>query len=134
MFLTNAPFRQNYATGGPVMVWLNLDSKEEVDELYNRWQQAGAKIVSEPEACASSESPTWTTTNCAYSMTFRRTCRTSTRKLVIRGVILKVAICCYRQASDQIHNWHPSSEWARRTWARTPTKPVRRYQSGAYGG
>jgi uncharacterized glyoxalase superfamily protein PhnB len=49
MFLTNAPFRQNYATGGPVMVWLNLDSKEEVDERYNRWQQAGAKIVSEPE-------------------------------------------------------------------------------------
>src|SRR5215471_20401620 len=49
MFLTNAPFRQNYASGGPVMVWLNLDSKEEVDELYNRWQQAGAKIVSEPE-------------------------------------------------------------------------------------
>jgi uncharacterized glyoxalase superfamily protein PhnB len=47
MFLTNAPFRQNYATGGPVMVWLNLDREEEVDELYN--QQAGAKIVSEPE-------------------------------------------------------------------------------------
>jgi predicted lactoylglutathione lyase len=29
------------------MVWLNLASKEEVDELYRRWQQAGAKIVSE---------------------------------------------------------------------------------------
>ena len=49
MFLTNAPFRRNYATCGPVMVWLNLNSKEEVDELYCRWQQAGAKIVSEPE-------------------------------------------------------------------------------------
>jgi uncharacterized glyoxalase superfamily protein PhnB len=49
MFLTNAPFRQNYATGGPVMIWLNLESKEEVDELYRLWQQAGAKIVSEPE-------------------------------------------------------------------------------------
>jgi hypothetical protein len=36
MFLTNASFRQNYAPGGPVMVWLNLDSKEEVDELYRR--------------------------------------------------------------------------------------------------
>src|SRR5579864_4795822 len=24
MFLTNAPFRRNYATGGPVIVWLNL--------------------------------------------------------------------------------------------------------------
>ena len=49
MFLTNASFRQNYAPGGPVMVWLNLDSKEEVDQLYRRWQEAGAKIVSEPE-------------------------------------------------------------------------------------
>ena len=49
LFLTNAPFREHYATRGPVMVWLNLESKEEVDELYRRWQQAGAKIVSEPE-------------------------------------------------------------------------------------
>lgn len=49
MFLTNSPFRQNYGTGGPVMVWLNLDSKEEVDQLYSRWRQAGAKIVAEPE-------------------------------------------------------------------------------------
>ncbi|HVH70673.1 MAG TPA: VOC family protein [Candidatus Dormibacteraeota bacterium] len=49
MFLTNPPFRQNHATGGQVTVWLNLESKEEVDELYSRWQQAGAKIVSEPE-------------------------------------------------------------------------------------
>jgi uncharacterized glyoxalase superfamily protein PhnB len=49
MFLANAPFRQSYATAGPVMIWLNLESKEEVDELYRRWQQAGAKIVSQPE-------------------------------------------------------------------------------------
>lgn len=49
MFLTNEPFRQHYATGGPVMIWLNLQSKQEVDELYRRWRQAGAKIVSEPE-------------------------------------------------------------------------------------
>ncbi len=31
------------------MVWLNLNSKEEVDGLYRRWKQAGAKIVAEPE-------------------------------------------------------------------------------------
>lgn len=49
MFLTHVPFHQCYGTGGPVMVWLNLDSNEEVNELYRRWQQAGAKIVSEPE-------------------------------------------------------------------------------------
>ena len=49
MFLTNAPFRQNYGTAGAVMVWLNLGSKDEVDELYQRWRKAGAKILAEPE-------------------------------------------------------------------------------------
>ncbi len=27
----------------------NLESKEEVDELYQRWQRAGAEIIAEPE-------------------------------------------------------------------------------------
>lgn len=49
MFLTNTPFHQHYGTGGPVMVWLNLESKHEVDELYGRWSQAGARILAEPE-------------------------------------------------------------------------------------
>jgi predicted lactoylglutathione lyase len=49
MFLTNEPFREYYGTGGRVTVWLNLNSKEEVDELYQRWKQAGAKIVAPPE-------------------------------------------------------------------------------------
>ena len=31
------------------MVWLNLYSKQEVDELYHRWQEAGAKILAGPE-------------------------------------------------------------------------------------
>ena len=31
------------------MVWLNQESKHEVDELYHRWQEAGAKILAEPE-------------------------------------------------------------------------------------
>ena len=49
MFLTNAPFRQHYGNGGAVVVWLNLNSKDEVDELYQRWRETGAKILSEPE-------------------------------------------------------------------------------------
>jgi uncharacterized glyoxalase superfamily protein PhnB len=49
MFLTNAPFRQEYGTVGPVMVWLNLNSKQQVDELYLRWRDAGARILAEPE-------------------------------------------------------------------------------------
>jgi predicted lactoylglutathione lyase len=49
MFLTNAAFRQGEGNGEKVMVWLNLDSKREVDELYHRWREAGAKILAEPE-------------------------------------------------------------------------------------
>ena len=49
MFLTNAPFRENEGNRGPVMTWLNLSSKQEVDELYRRWREAGAKILAEPE-------------------------------------------------------------------------------------
>ncbi|MBV9440607.1 MAG: VOC family protein [Candidatus Eremiobacteraeota bacterium] len=49
MFLTNTAFHRHYATGGPIMVWLNLNSKQEVDELYRRWHGAGARILSEPE-------------------------------------------------------------------------------------
>ena len=49
MFLTNVPFCQSYGNGGIVVVWLNLNSKQEVDELYHRWREAGAKILAEPE-------------------------------------------------------------------------------------
>ncbi len=49
MFLTNAPFHEHYGTGGHVMVWLNLNSKQEVDELYLRWKEAGARILAEAE-------------------------------------------------------------------------------------
>ena len=49
MFLTNVPFRAQYGTGGTVTIWLNLDSKHEVDELYQRWKDAGARILAVPE-------------------------------------------------------------------------------------
>lgn len=49
MFLTNAPFRQSCGNDGRVVVWLNLDSKGEVDELYQHWSEAGAKILAAPE-------------------------------------------------------------------------------------
>jgi uncharacterized glyoxalase superfamily protein PhnB len=49
MFLTNASFCRHYGNGGPIVVWLNLNSKSEVDELYHRWRDAGAKVLAEPE-------------------------------------------------------------------------------------
>src|SRR5215469_39409 len=49
IFLTNAAFRQGYGNQAAVVIWLNLNSRDEVDELYRRWKSAGAKILSEPE-------------------------------------------------------------------------------------
>jgi uncharacterized glyoxalase superfamily protein PhnB len=45
MFLTNAPFRAAHGPTQPVIAWLNLDSRQEVDALFERWNAAGATIV-----------------------------------------------------------------------------------------
>jgi predicted lactoylglutathione lyase len=50
IFLTNSVFRQQYGNVAPVLVWLNLNSKKEVDELYETWRRSGARIVSEPDS------------------------------------------------------------------------------------
>ena len=34
---------------GKTLVWLNLDSKEQVDQLHKRWATDGASIISPPE-------------------------------------------------------------------------------------
>jgi uncharacterized glyoxalase superfamily protein PhnB len=50
MFLTDRDFRAPHRNGGPVVIWLNLTGKEEVDELYEMWNAAGATITSPPES------------------------------------------------------------------------------------
>jgi uncharacterized glyoxalase superfamily protein PhnB len=49
LFLTNTRFRADRGPTGPVIVWLNLDSRQDVDDLFARWRDAGATIV-EPVA------------------------------------------------------------------------------------
>jgi uncharacterized glyoxalase superfamily protein PhnB len=49
LFITNRSFRESYGNIGPILFWLNLDSKAEVDELFAEWKAAHANIVSEPE-------------------------------------------------------------------------------------
>jgi predicted lactoylglutathione lyase len=50
LFLTNAAFRRSYGNSGPVVIWLNLGSKNEVDDLHETWSRSGARIVSPPES------------------------------------------------------------------------------------
>ena len=48
MFLTDREFRRQHGNAAPVMIWLNLNSKEEVDELFEIWKAGGARIISAP--------------------------------------------------------------------------------------
>ena len=50
MFLTDADFRKHHGNTSPVMIWLNLSSKEEVDDLYHHWNFTQARIISPPES------------------------------------------------------------------------------------
>lgn len=50
MFLTDRTFRAGHGNVSPVLIWLNLESKEEVDELFEIWNAGGAKIISPPES------------------------------------------------------------------------------------
>ena len=49
LFITNRSFREPHGNKGPVLFWLNLNCKAEVDKLFAEWKAARAKILSEPE-------------------------------------------------------------------------------------
>ena len=50
MFLTDGAFRAQHSNAPPVVIWLNLDSKEEVNELHEIWKAGEARIISPPES------------------------------------------------------------------------------------
>ena len=50
IFLTDRDFRAHHGNAPPVLIWLNVGSKEEVDELYELWHASEARIVSPPES------------------------------------------------------------------------------------
>jgi uncharacterized glyoxalase superfamily protein PhnB len=50
MFLANSDYRKERGNVGPVLIWLNLNSKDEVNDLYRLWGSSNAKLISEPES------------------------------------------------------------------------------------
>jgi uncharacterized glyoxalase superfamily protein PhnB len=50
IFLTDRTIREYFHNEAPVVVWLNLDSKEQVNELHEQWASNGANIVHAPES------------------------------------------------------------------------------------
>jgi uncharacterized glyoxalase superfamily protein PhnB len=50
LFLASQQYRRGYGNVGPALTWLNLDSKEDVNELYRAWSASNAKLMSAPES------------------------------------------------------------------------------------
>ena len=50
MFLASADYRKRCGNVGPVLIWLNVESKDEVNDLYRLWRRSKAKLISEPES------------------------------------------------------------------------------------
>lgn len=50
LFLTNRGFRAPHANAPPLVIWLNLNSRKDVDALHEAWSRSGVRIVSTPES------------------------------------------------------------------------------------
>jgi uncharacterized glyoxalase superfamily protein PhnB len=50
LFMGDAKFSAHLGTSGPIVLWLNLDNREEVDFLHREWADAGAEILAPPGA------------------------------------------------------------------------------------
>ncbi len=50
MFLANQRYRQEYRNAGPTLTWLNLESQEDVDQLYRAWSASEAQLMAAPES------------------------------------------------------------------------------------
>jgi predicted lactoylglutathione lyase len=50
IFLANEQYRKGYGNIGPSLTWLNVNSKEAVDELHRTWTASQAKLLSAPES------------------------------------------------------------------------------------
>jgi len=48
LFIASPSFRESNGNASPALLWLNLNSKSEVDELFAHWKSAGAHIISDP--------------------------------------------------------------------------------------
>jgi predicted lactoylglutathione lyase len=50
IFLSNAAYRAHLGNAGPILLWLNLGSRAEIDALHAEWAGAGVSIDGPPRA------------------------------------------------------------------------------------
>ena len=48
LFISSAAFRAGAPNQGPLLLWFNASSREEIDAIHARWLAAGARIISPP--------------------------------------------------------------------------------------
>lgn len=49
LFLANEQYREARGNVGPAVIWLNLESREDVDHLHQAWSASNARLLSVPE-------------------------------------------------------------------------------------
>lgn len=50
LFLADAGYRAARGNRGPILLWINLSGREEVDALHAQWLETNARITSPPTA------------------------------------------------------------------------------------
>lgn len=50
IFLSAAAFRSTLGNQVPIVLWLNLSNRAEIDALHEHWRGAGADILAPPQA------------------------------------------------------------------------------------
>ena len=50
LFMSTGAYRAPLGVRGPIVLWLNLENRQQVDALHARWSRAGAVIAAPPEA------------------------------------------------------------------------------------
>ena len=50
LFLADREYRKDFGNHAPILLWLNLESKAAVDDLYQTWATLKARLKSAPES------------------------------------------------------------------------------------
>lgn len=50
LFLADPGYRAGFGNNGPIVLWINLADRGEVDALHAQWAESGADITSPPAA------------------------------------------------------------------------------------
>lgn len=50
LFMANEDYRSGLGNAGPLVLWINLENRDEVDALHAEWAASGADIAASPEA------------------------------------------------------------------------------------